>query len=115
MGPGYFPTVLGALLALVGLLAMVRGSWRPGEPVGRFAHRHIFLILVSTVLFGVLIRGAGLVAAAAVLVMVSAYASRRFRLGPSALLATGMAAFCALLFVKALGLPIPLLGAWLGG
>jgi len=43
-----------------------------------------------------------------------AYASTRFRWGYALLLAFGLAAFCALLFIKALGLPIPMIGPWFG-
>uniref|UniRef100_UPI002FDE9823 tripartite tricarboxylate transporter TctB family protein n=1 Tax=Pelomicrobium sp. TaxID=2815319 RepID=UPI002FDE9823 len=66
-------------------------------------------------LFGALVRGAGLVPATAVLVLVSAYASVYFRWFPSLALAAGLTLFCALVFVYALGLPLPLLGPWLGG
>jgi hypothetical protein len=114
MGPGYFPTVLGVLLALVGLAVALRGVWRPGAAVGALAWRTILLILSATVLFGVLLRGAGLIVAVAVLVMIGAYASRYFRWGTAALLGAGMAAFCLLVFVKGLGMPIPVVGPWLG-
>jgi putative tricarboxylic transport membrane protein len=114
MGPAYFPTVLGVLLTLVGAAAMVRGVTRPGAALGRFAWRDLLLILSSTILFGILIRGAGLIAAVATIVLVGAYASTRFRWGYALLLAFGMAAFCALLFIKALGLPIPMIGPWFG-
>jgi hypothetical protein len=114
MGPGYFPTVLGALLALVGLITVLRGLLRPGAAVGALAYREILLVLTATVLFGVLLRGAGLIVAVVLLVMVSAYASRYFRWGTAVALAAGMAAFCVLVFVKALGLPLPILGPWFG-
>lgn len=114
MGPGYFPTVLGALLALVGLITVLRGLLRPGTAVGALAYREILLVLTATVLFGVLLRGAGLVVAVVLLVMVGAYASRYFRWGTALALAAGMAAFCVLVFVKALGLPLPILGPWFG-
>jgi hypothetical protein len=114
MGPGYFPTVLGALLALVGLLAVLRGLVRPGTAVGRFAWRELALVLAATVLFGLLFRGAGLVVAVMLLVAVSAYASRHFRWGPTVAIGVGMAVFCVLVFVKALGLPIPVFGPWFG-
>jgi hypothetical protein len=114
MGPGYFPTTLGALLTLVGLATALRGLWRPGTEIGRFALRELALVLVATILFGVLLRGAGLLAAVVILVLLSAYASERFRWGASVALAAGMAVFCLLVFVKALGLPIPILGPWLG-
>jgi hypothetical protein len=112
MGPAYFPTILGALLALVGLIAVVRSMLRPGEPVGRFYVREILLILSAVLLFGFLIRGAGLVPAAVALVLLSAYASRSFHLGRTLLLAAGLAIFAVVLFVKLLGLPIAVFGPW---
>jgi hypothetical protein len=114
MGPGYFPTVLGALLALVGLVAALRGLLRPGAEVGAFAWREIFLVLAATVLFGLLLRSAGLIVAVLALVLVGAQASRFFRWGAAVVLGAGMAAFCVLVFVKALGMPIPMLGPWFG-
>ena len=59
------------------------------------------------------LHGTGIVAAVAALVLASALASRRFRWTPALVLAGGLAAFCALLFVVALGLPIPIIGPWL--
>jgi hypothetical protein len=114
MGPGYFPTMLGALLTLVGLVTVLRGLWRPGTGVGRFSHRETFLVLTATVLFGVLLRGAGLIVAVLLLVVTGAYASRNFRWGTAVALGAGMAAFCVLVFIKGLGLPISMLGPWLG-
>jgi hypothetical protein len=114
MGPGYFPTVLGALLALVGLITSLRGLLRSGTAVGAFAYREMFLVLAATVLFGLLLRAAGLIVAVMLLVVVSAYASRYFRWGIAMALGVGMSAFCVLVFVKALGLPIPMFGPWFG-
>ncbi len=114
MGPGYFPTVLGALLALVGLLAVLRGLFRPGTAIGTFAWRQLALVLVATVLFGLLFRGGGLIVAVLTLVAISASASRHYRWGLSVAIGAGMAAFCVLVFVKALGMPIPVVGPWFG-
>lgn len=114
MGPGYFPTVLGALLTLVGLIAVLRGLLRPGTPIGRYAWRELLLILAATMVFGLLLRGAGLILAVLVLVVAGAAASRYFRWSSALALAAGMAAFCVLVFVKALGLPIPMIGPWFG-
>lgn len=114
MGPGYFPTVLGVLLVLVGLVVTLRGLLQPGTAVGAFAWRQILLVLAATLSFGLLLRGAGLIVAVLILVMVGTYASRFFRWGAAVALAAGMAAFCVLVFVKALGMPIPMLGPWFG-
>lgn len=117
MGPGYFPTVLGGILAVLGAVSIARSLIRRGEGIGRFTVKNVLLILGATVLFGVLVRSAGLAPAIIVLVLVSGLASSRFRVGPCVLLAVAMAAFSVLVFVMALGLPMPvfpLFGSRLG-
>ncbi len=119
MGPAYFPTVLGGLLTLVGLIAVIRSMLRissiPHDPIGRFAIKEGLLVLVATVLFGVLVRGAGMVVAIVLLVVVSSYASHKFRWGSAVAMAVGLTLFCILVFIKALGVPLPILGSWFGG
>lgn len=114
MGPAYFPTVLGGLLSLIGAIGVLRSFFRQGEPIGRFYIKELVLVLSAVLLFGFLVRGAGLVPAALIIILLSAYASPKFHLGKSVLLAAGMALFGVLLFVKLLGLPMPILGPWLG-
>ncbi len=114
MGPAYFPTMLGGLLALIGLLTVLRSLLRAGEPIGRLAYGKVSLVLASNVLFGLLLRRVGLVVSLILLVLTSAYASQQFSWRASLVLAVGLAAACAVTFVTLLGLPIPLLGAWLG-
>jgi hypothetical protein len=114
MGPAYFPTVLGGLLILVGVIGVIRSFIAHGEPVGKFYIKEIVLILVAVLLFGFLMRKAGLVPAVLVLVLMSAYASPKFTWGASLLLAGGLAIFAVVVFVKLLGLPMPILGPWFG-
>ena len=115
MGPGYFPTVLGILLALIGLISLVRSFIETGSPIGALAFKGLFLVVGSTLVFGLIVRGAGLAVALPVLVIMSAYASVRFRWGPSLVLAAGLTVFCVLVFLKGLGVPLPILGSWFGG
>lgn len=115
MGPGYFPTVTGALLGLVGLASIVRSFIRAGDAIGRFAIKECILILLAVTLFGLLLKPAGLVLGVATTVLISAIASRQFQLKASILLAIGSAAFCAIVFRVGLGLPTPVLGTWFGG
>ena len=115
MGPGYFPTMLGGLLALIGLVLMVRALLQPGPTVGRLAYSKLGLVTVSNVLFALLLRRLGLVAALILLVVVSAYASKRFRWPVATALAVGLAIGSSIVFVWLLGLPIPVRGPWLGG
>lgn len=115
MGPGYFPTVLGALLLLIGAASFVRSFIVPGEPIGGIAWKALLLVTAGTLLFGFLLRPAGLVPALLALILVSAGASVKFRFDWKAIgLMLVLVAFCALVFVKGLGLPVQLLGSWFG-
>src|SRR5690606_37919927 len=113
MGPAYFPSVLGGLLAVVGLAHIVRSFIGHGESISKFHIRHLVIILGAVLLFGFLMRTAGLAVAAFVLIMLSSFASPKFRLGGTLLLAVGLTLFAVVLFVKLLGLPMPVLGPWL--
>jgi hypothetical protein len=116
MGPGYFPAALGALLTLFGMASVARSFVRAGEPIAPFAWRPLLLVLGSVVVFGLLVNGVGALIALPVLVVIAALASRYSRLDATSVAAlVGIVAFCVLVFMKGLGLPMPLLGNWLGG
>jgi hypothetical protein len=114
MGPAYFPSILGWLLIAIGLIVIGRSFFQPGEAVGKFAIKEIILVLLSVALFGVLIRGAGLVIAVLATVVLGAYASVDFRWKPVIAVAIGLALFSVLVFIKLLGLPIAMFGPWFG-
>jgi len=114
MGPGYFPAALGGLLVLIGLASLIRSLVRPGEAISDFAVKGLVLVVGGTFLSGYLMRHAGLVMALPLLVLITALASIKFRWTSALALAAGMTLFSALVFVKGLGLPIPLLGSWFG-
>lgn len=115
MGPAYFPSLLGGLLALVGAAGVVRSTLLAGAPLERFAFRRLALVAGALVVFGLLLRGAGLVPAVIVLVMGSSLAGADFRPGRALLLAFGLALFSFLVFVSGLGLPLEAFGSWFGG
>ena len=115
MGPAYFPTILGGLLAGVGLVSVVRSFITPGTPIGAFAFKGLILVTVSVVLFGFIVRGAGLVVALPLLVVMSASASKRFRWRTALIMAAVLTIFCSVVFVEGLGIPLPIVGPWLGG
>jgi hypothetical protein len=113
MGPAYFPTIMAVVLIAIGLTVLVRSLFGGSGPVQGFAFRAAGLVTVGAVLFGILIRDAGLILSVIVLVLVSALGSRRMRIVPVLALAVGLSAACTILFVGALGLPIPIVGPWL--
>ena len=115
MGPAYFPTMLGILLTLIGIAIILRAVVRPGPPVGRFVSGKLALILGATALFGLLLRRAGLPIALIVLVILSAYASDRFRWPVALTLALALAISSTIVFVRLLGIPLPIIGTWMEG
>lgn len=113
MGPGYFPTVVASLLVIVGTIIVVRSFLREGEFVDRLAWKPILLVLGSIIAFGLLVNRAGLVIAAAVLLFGSAAASERFRLSWFPLLGfMALIAFCVLVFIIGMRIPMPIVGPW---
>ncbi len=114
MGPGYFPTVLGYMLAMIGVMAIVRSFFRQGEPIEGFAIVKTLWVVIPVLIFGFIVKEAGLVPAVVVVTLGSAMASRYFSWKASILLSIGMAAFSVLVFVKGLALPMPAFGSWFG-
>jgi putative tricarboxylic transport membrane protein len=115
MGPAYFPTILGGLLVLIGTISVIRSFVVAGTPIGAFSLKGLLLVIGSTLIFGFLVRGAGLIVTLPLLVIMSACASTRFRWRPALLIAAGLTVFCILVFIKGLGIPLPIVGPWIGG
>ena len=115
MGPAYFPNILGGLLIVIGAISVIRSFIAHGAPIGTLAFKGLLLVSVSVLIFGILVRGAGLAVSLPLLVIISAYASTRFRWGPTLLIAAGLTIFCSLVFIKGLGIPLPIIGPWFGG
>ena len=111
MGPGYFPTVLSVIMMVIGA-GVLLVSLRSKEQAAGIAWRGIASVVLGTVAFGVLIRGGGILIAVAALVLISAAGNPQSRWLPMVVFAAAMAALCWLIFVKSLGLPIPVIGPW---
>lgn len=114
MGPGYFPIVLGGILAMLGGVIVAKGFLdREGPPIGAIPWRAIVLIVGAVVIFGFTVRGLGLVPATFIAALMSALASRRTTVVRVALVSVGLTVICVLVFVVALSLRLPLVGPWL--
>jgi putative tricarboxylic transport membrane protein len=107
MGPAYFPTVLGALLAVLGIAIVVMSLFSAGPPVAKFYFRPLILIVLAVVLFGILLKPLGLVLSTAVLVGIGAFGGFEFKWKEVSILYVVLAIFSVWVFVKGLGLPIP--------
>jgi hypothetical protein len=107
MGPGYFPAMLGWVLALVGAILVGRSFAVTGEAVARIHPVPLLAIAAGVVLFGVLIEPLGLVIALMVSTLMACLAGGQRRGLEIAALCVAMAVFSVGLFVLALRLPLP--------
>ena len=108
MGPAYFPTVLGGLLAMLGLVLLLRALALKGEKIGQFHFRPLLLILAACVAFGYFLKPLGLLGALLLLVFVSAYGGHEFKWKEVLILYALLFVFSVLVFVKGLTLPFPI-------
>jgi hypothetical protein len=108
MGPAYFPTILGVLLAILGLILVLRSFAIGGDKVPRLYFRPLIVLVTALALFGFMLRPVGLIAAVLTLVAVSTFAGTKPKVKTVLLLAVFLAAFSALVFHYGLGLPLKL-------
>ncbi|MBK6649336.1 MAG: tripartite tricarboxylate transporter TctB family protein [Betaproteobacteria bacterium] len=126
MGPGYFPQMLGYILAALGGMIVFnsfRSHARDGDPVGKFAWKPLGFVLGANLLFGVLLGGLpsigvpamGLMIAIYGLVVVASMAGEEFSLKPVLILATALAIGSYLAFVMLLKLQFPVWPTFITG
>lgn len=107
LGPGYVPRLLGWLLAFLGTLLLVRSLVRGDTVEPGFAARPVLLVLASVLVFAGAFAYLGLVPAILLTVAVSNYAVPANSWRSAIVVGALLALFSWLLFVKALGLPLP--------
>lgn len=109
MGAGFFPFAAGLIAGLLGLAVFI-GSWRrPPIPIGRPAIRSVLYVAASVVVFALTINRLGLLPAIVLCGTICALADRSTRLHEAALLAVALALGIWLVFIRLLGMPIPVL------
>lgn len=121
MGPGYFPLVLGGVLALLGLVIVAQGLVGvegegivdEGEEAGPIPWLRIALLVAAVVVFGLGARDLGLVPALLITTFLSATAGYRTGVITAAVIAVGLTILCVLIFVVLLQIRLPLFGSWL--
>ena len=111
MGPGYFPTIISFLILLLGVIIGLRAIVIEGPSIESVQLRPLLFILASILMFGALIDRFGLAISAVALTLIAAYARRNVNLKETVALGAGLAIFSIVVFVYALGQPLP---AWWG-
>lgn len=115
MGPGYFPLLLGIVLAIIGSVVVFQSlvvETPDGNPIGAWAWKPLLFIIAANFLFGILLGGMpslgvpamGLIIAIYVLTIVAAMAGSEFRWLEVIILATILAVGSWVAFVWGLKL-----------
>ena len=117
MGPGYFPLMLGILLAIIGAVMAFKATVVEtvgGDKIGKWAWKPLVFILLANFTFGVLLGGLpgigvpamGLIIAIYALTIIAGMAGDQFSLKSSIILATALAIGSYAAFIWALKLQI---------
>jgi hypothetical protein len=126
MGPGYFPLVLGVVLAILGAAITFKAlvvETETGEKIGPWAWRPIFFVLGANLIFGVMLGGVpkfgippmGLIAGIYTLVIVASLAGERFKLRDVLILASILAVGSYMAFIVLLKLQMPVWPTFITG
>src|SRR5690606_11076964 len=80
MGAGYFPTMLGGLVAILGFITMWLSTSRssPEAKVDKIGWREIFLILIAVMVFATGLQPLGMIISVTLLIAISATPSYEF-------------------------------------
>jgi hypothetical protein len=116
MGPGYFPLMLGVMMALLGIYIVVTSLVVPvdGEgKIGVWAFRPLFFIIAANFAFGAALVGLpdirlpafGMVVGIYVLTFIASLASNEFNIRETFILATILATLSYVGFIAFLKLP----------
>ena len=123
MGPGYFPLILGVLLAVLGCAIAVKSMITPtpdGDKVGKFAWKPLFFIITANLVFGACIGGLpmiglkplGLIVGIYLLTYIASHAGDEHKFKEVAILATVLALLSCVAFIVLLKLQFPVWPAY---
>lgn len=126
MGPGYFPLMLGILLAVLGAAILFNAlvvETPDGHKIGKWAFRPLSFIILANVLFGVMIGGLpsiglppmGMILGIYVLTIIASMADGHFKLKEVLILATILSIGSYLAFVVLLKLQFPVWPTFITG
>ena len=123
MGPGYFPLVLGVLLAIIGIAVTFTSlvvETEDGDKVGKFAWKPLFFIITANLVFGACIGGLpmiglkplGLIVGIYLLTYIASHAGDEHKFKEVAILSTVLALLSCVAFIVLLKLQFPVWPAY---
>lgn len=117
MGPGYFPTVLGWLMAILGILVALP-AFKASSPVvhvDKIGWRGLLIVLGAVVIYGLTLLRLGFVVSLVLLMIISSMASDEFNWKETILSTIVLGLISYFAFVKGLELQFPVWPPFLTG
>jgi hypothetical protein len=105
MGPGYFPTALGVLLAVLGLFIAIPAFFREGTAIN-IEWKSLIWVLISLAVFAIALTKAGLIVATILSVLAAAVPSKS-SWKTRVILALSLSVIIYLVFLFGLGMILP--------
>jgi Tripartite tricarboxylate transporter TctB family len=126
MGPGYFPLMLGILMAILGIAVTFKSlvvETEGGDKIGKWAWKPLVYIIAANLLFGILLGGLpsiklpamGMIAGIYALTFVASMAEAGWKVKNTFILATVLAAGSYVAFVVVLKLQFAVWPAFITG
>jgi hypothetical protein len=109
MGPGYFPLLLGILLAVLGVIVAWQSTVKSALElrVASIGWRELFLVLGAVAVFGFTLPWLGMVVAIALMILIASFASHEFTWKTTIMSILVLLVMSYLVFVKGLELQFP--------
>jgi hypothetical protein len=115
MGPGYFPMMLGGLMAVLGVMVVIPSVLKSAEvlKITKIEPRMVLLVLVAVAVYAFALPKLGFIVALFALIVISSIASHEFNLKTTLISSVILLVFSWLVFVKGLELQFPFLPTFL--
>jgi hypothetical protein len=115
MGPGFFPTMLGGIMTVLGVMLALpaMSSKSPEIKVDRIDFKVIGVILLAVGIYAATLPTLGFIVSLFLLIFISSMASHEFTLKTTAISSVVLLIFSWLVFVKGLELQFPFLPTFL--
>jgi len=116
-GPAFFPFGLGIILALLGTVVLFTSltiESEDGDPIGAIAFKPLLIVLAAVIVFGLALPRLGMVASLPLLIILSAMAGEEFHWGSAIVMSIALTVLSWAVFIKGLGLTIPMWPAFMG-
>jgi len=112
MGSGYFPVMLASSLIVIGMIVACLAFRSDEVKLPKVAWRPLIMVSAAVALFGLIIKGAGLLVATFAMVVLSRLARPGYSWVETVVLGVALSVLCTTVFYFGLRIQMPLLPTW---